>query len=349
MNDVFELNYSQRLETFQSYWDNNQTTARQLAAIGHISDRPPLEAREEGSRCITCSAFVKKEHSINALEGSTGSSGSYEDGFGSFSFHEPGCLRLQVRIPLDPQAVLPGLHGNRVEDLRRRWERKLNPRAVLEPMQRVSQRSSLFNLPTEIRLEIYSMILPSLDETTEIVPLNRDSPRVVTSTGYRKTGPRDTSKPNILRTCRAVHEEAMDILYSHTTFVFGSTKVLYLFLRSVGNVARQLIGSIDIHCGGREDALAFALLASCGSLHTMCIRLPRLKLLFARSNPIWMIDGVSCLLALDGLEKVTLSGWARSYKFMTENEADAEVICRELTRPKGSPRTTDYVQRYLES
>ena len=348
MNDVLNLNYFQRLDTFKDYWHSHQTTARQLAAIGHILDRPPIEAVEEGSRCITCSAFVKKELSIFALEGSTGSR-SYEDGFSSFAFHHPGCLRLQVRIPLDPQAVLPGLHGNRVEELRRRWERKLNPKAVQEPMQRASQRSSLFNLPTEIRLEIYSMILPTLDAETEIVPLNRDSPRVVTSTGYRKTGPRDTSKPNILRTCRAVHEEAMDLLYCHTTFVFGSTKVMYLFLRSIGHVARQLIKAIDIHCGGREDALAFALLASCNSLRSMSIRLPRLKLLFARSNPIWMIDGVSCLLALDGLEEVTLSGWASSHKFMTDNEPDAEIIRKELTRPKGSPRNSDYVQRYLDS
>ena len=345
MSDITMLTYAERLSSFQEYWDNNQTTARQLAAIGHVCDRPPLEAQELGSRCISCGAFVKKELSIRALEHVNNGSTTYKDSFVNFKFHHPSCTRLQVRIPLDPQAMFAGLHGNRIDDLKRRFE-KPSVQAPSRQPQRASQKSGLFNLPTEIRLEIYSMILPSFEAVTEIVPLNRDSPRVVTSMGYEKTGPRETWKANILATCRAVHEEAMDLLYSRTTFKFGSTKVMYLFLRNVGVTARQLIKSVDIHCGGREDAIAFALLASCEKLQSICIRLPRAMLLFQRA-PIWIIDGMSCLLALNGLQEVTFGSCKASLNCMSEDKADARIIREALMRPKDAPPDIEWVKRYL--
>src|ERR1700761_2014634 len=200
--------YSQRLRTFEGYWDENLTTARQLAAIGHIFDRPPLEMLEEGSRCITCEAFVRRDLSTRAFGDST-SSRRFEEDFDSFNFHHPTCIRLQVRIPLDPQALLPGLQGYRLENLRNKFARReVRDRPVPSPERRSAQSSSLFSLPTEIRLEIYAMILPSLDPVTEIVTLNKDSARVITRIGSEKIGPRDTTKPNIIRTCKAVHEEA---------------------------------------------------------------------------------------------------------------------------------------------
>lgn len=346
MSNVALLTYAERLQTFDDYWDNSNATARQLAAIGHIFDRPPLEARDEGSRCISCGAFVIKDLSIKALEGSSNSSRTYEDGFNSFNFHHPSCTRLQVRIPLDPQALLPGLHGSRIADLRRRFESKSPLRDVQTQAQRASQSSSLFSLPPEIRLEIYSMILPSLETITEIVTLNRDSPRVVTSMGYQKTGRRDTDKPNILRTCRAVNEEAMELLYSNTTFKFASTKVVYLFLRSIGHAGRQLIKSVDIHCGGREDAITFALLASCEKLRAICIRLPRPMILFPRA-PIWIIDGMSSLLALNGLEEVTFGSCQSVFNYMSNDKPDAAIIREELSKPKGSPANIRWVKTYL--
>lgn len=340
------VTYTERLATFKDFWRDNLTTARQLAAIGHVADRPPLEAEEEGSRCITCAAFVKKDLSIRALEHVGNSSSTYKESFSNFKFHHPSCVRLQVRIPLDPQALFAGLHGNRIDDLRRRFERQ-SPQAAVSRTQRASQKSGLFNLPTEIRLEIYLMVLPSFEAVTEIVPLNSDSPRVVTTMGYEKTGPRATWKANILATCKAVHEEAMDLLYSRTTFKFNSTKVMYLFLRNVGATARQLIKSIDIHCGGREDAIAFALLASCEKLQSICIRLPLRMVLFQRA-PIWIVDGVSCLLDLDGLKEVTFDGSKPSVTYVSDDKPDAGIIREALTRPKGSTLDTWWLKRYLK-
>lgn len=345
MGNVTLLTYPERLRTFEDCWDNNHTTARQLAAIGHVCDRPPLEAREEGSRCVSCGAFVQKDLSIKALEGNPTSSTKYEDSFTSFNFHHPGCTRLQVRIPLDPQALLPGLHGSRIDDLRRRFERKPITRDSQTQTQRASQSSSLFSLPTEIRLQIYMMILPCLDGVTKIVQLNSDSPRVVTSVVFQKAGPRDTTKANILRTCKAVNEEAIDLLYSQTTFKFASTKVMYLFLRGIGHAGRQQIKSVEINCGGREDAIAFALLASCEKLRAICIRLPRAVLLFPRA-PIWIVDGATCLLALKGLEEVIFGSCESSTNSLSDDKPDAAIIRKELTKPRNSPIPIECLQGY---
>ena len=347
MTVVNRLTYAGRLQTFEGYWGEHQTAARQLAAIGHVFDRPPLETLFEGTRCISCSAFVKRELSIRALGDEPIVSSSYEEDFDSFNFHHPSCIRLQVRIPLDPQAPLPGLHGFRIDNIRSRFERRTGARNTSTPMQRLPQSSSLFSLPTEIRLEIYSMTLPSFDKETEIVPLNRDSARVITSMGYAKTGPRNTTKPNLLRTCRAVNEEALDMLYSHTTFKFTSTKVMYLFLRNIGKPGRKLLKAVDVHCGHREDAIAFALLASCEKLRAITIRLPRPVLLFPRA-PIWCMDGMSCLLALSGLEQVAFGPCMSSFNYMNDEKPDAAIIRRELTRRKGTPGDVGSMDGYLD-
>ena len=329
------LTYAERLHTFDGYWDDCQTTARQLAAIGHVCDRPPIEALEEGSRCVSCSAFVRRDLSVKAL-GDAATASSYEENFESFNFHHPHCVRLSVKIPLDPQALLPGLHGYRLDSIRSKFERRAMTNNVSNTMSRLPQSSSLFSLPTEIRLEIYAMVLPALDVETEIVPLHSESARVITAVGAAKTGPRDTTKPNLLRTCRAVNEEAMDILYSHTKFKLASTKTIYLFLRSIGKAGRRLIKTVDVQCGGREDAIAFALLACCEKLRAITLRIPRPMLIIPGAAPIWLIDGVSCLLALSGLEEVAFGGGKPSLNWMNDEQPDAAIVKRELTRPKGT-------------
>lgn len=339
--------YAERLQTFDGLWSEHMAAARQLAAIGHVSDRPPLETLEEGSRCISCGTFVQKERSVRALGDVAIDSGSYSGEFNGFNFHRPECVRLQVRIPMEPQALLAGLYSNKFESLRTTWERRSSTRSAGTPMAKVSQSSSLFSLPTEIRLEIYAMVLPTFDAETEIVSLHPDSARVITMQGAAKTGPRDTTKPNILRTCRTAHEEATDLIYSHTSFKFRSTKIMYLFLRSIGKPGRSLIRSTDVYCSGREDAIAFALLGSCEKLKTMTIRLPRPVLLFSKTPPIWMLDGVSCLLALSGLEEVKFGGCGSRVNSMNDEKPDATIIRKELTRPKHLPADGNIIREYL--
>lgn len=342
------LSYTQRLQTFEGFWDDDLTTARQLAAIGHVCDRPPLEAIDEGSHCITCNAFVRRETSVRAL---SSSSGTYEGDFGHFNFHQPSCTRLQIRIPLEPQTQM-GLYSYQMQYYRDKWERRIANQDRPAVASRATQSSSLFNLPPELRLEIYKQILPELDDITQIVQLNRDSARLMTSTGYHRTGPRILTKSNLLRTCRAVHDEASDLLYSHTVFKFygkEGTKVLYLFLRSIGQAGRDLIKSVDVQCGAREDALAFALLASCPKLQSITIRLPRAVLLWPRP-PIWCIDGASTLLALRGLESVNFEPpEVLAANVLSDDKADAAIIRHEITRPKGEAGDASIVDKYIET
>lgn len=341
--------YAERLQTFEGYWNEHQTAARQLAAIGHVCDRPPLETLEEGSRCVSCSVFVRKVRSSKALGDVASGVSSYHEEFKDFNSHHHGCIRQQVRIPLGPQTLFAGLCASRFDEMRNKWERRSAARPMPIPMERLSQSSSLFNLPTEIRLEIYAMILPALERETEIVTLNGYSARIITRQGYERTGPRDTTKQNILRTCRAVNEEATDIIYSHTTFKFDSTKVMYLFLHSIGRAGRSLIKAVDVHCGGREDAIAFAMLASCEKLRAITIRLPRPMLLIA-TPPLWLIDGVSCLLALRGLKEISF-GPCGSHpgSCMSDAKPDAAMIRRELTRPRGASGDDSIVRKYIDA
>nr|POF00959.1 hypothetical protein CFP56_20907 [Quercus suber] len=332
--------YPDRLATYHGYWDANIATARQLAAIGHVYDRPPLEAIEEGSRCVTCSSFVRKEMSVRAFEGNP-STKSYSRGFQGFQLHYPGCDWLSVRIPLEPQSVL-GMYGGRINDMKNRFEKPksvevahASPRADYAA---AVQTNPLFSLPTEVRLQIYAYVLPSLAQTTRIQPLNSDSARIVTEEGAAKVGPRDLTKTNILCTCRLVHNEALDILFSGVTYQFPSSKVLYLFLRHIGSHGRSLLKSIDVHCGHREDAIAFSLLGTCMKLHSITIRLFRSTLLLPGRVPLWIEEGVACLLDMSGMKEVRFGdcGSDKNY-FLNEENSDAAILRRELTRERGTP------------
>lgn len=344
------LTYPERLDTF-AYWIENETTARQLAALGHVCDRPPLEALEEGSHCVTCNAFVKRADSVKALEGPFNNSIiDHARGFDGFSLHHPRCDRLQVRIPLDTYITLPGyLSSARMSDVRNMWERRSKPAAKMRLGERHTQSSSLFSLPTELRLQIYSMILPVMDKVTPIMSLNRDSARIVTQMGYEKMGPRDMAKINLLCTCRAVHDEALDLLFTNITYKFDSTKLLYLFLRHIGSYGRQLLESIDILCHHREDAVAFSLLATCTKLKRINIR-SRRPALMKPPRGLWIEDGVACLLELRGLKTVTFGEHAghNAPGYLDDTKPDAAIVRRELTRPRGEKGGVRWVDGHLD-
>ncbi|KAK4552286.1 hypothetical protein LTR86_010456 [Recurvomyces mirabilis] len=347
--------YPERLRTFSGFWNEHEATARQLAAIGHVYDRPPLEAIEEGSRCVTCSQFVKRELSIRALEGSLGhhrnQEGDYETGFGGFTFHFPNCERLQVKIPLDPQATLGGLYGGqRIGDLRDRWEsRSTRNTQSTTPISQVLQTSPIFSLPTELRLEIYSRILPQLEEVTEIVSLHRESARVCTKTALTKANARDYSRTNLLRCCKFIHNEALDILYTNHTYRFGSSKTLYLFLRNVGHHGRQQLRSVDICGPSREDAIAFSLLASCSELRSLTLRWTRPTLLMPQARPIWVTDSVAALLEISGVLTVEFASDGPDGKsFLKEGSEDAAVVRAQLTRLKGESGSIRWVDGNMD-
>ena len=337
MNPASNISFATRLHSFEDQWPDHQTSARQLAALGHVCDRPPLESLEEGSRCVDCGIFLPKQPSVDALEGSITTSTPT-------TFHKPKCTRLQIRMPLEAsRATLD------YSSLVNRWEQRsravpANSRSQAE----VRQTSGLFSLPTELRLQIYSYILPSLSEVTEIVPLHRDSSRMITKAGFDRPGPRDKTKANLLLACKAIYIEALDLLYSNTTFRVDATRSLYLFLRNIGHVGRQMLRAVDVTCGQREDAVAFALLGACEELRSLTIRLARPKLLLPIA-PLWLADGVACLLALSGLEEVKFGVCCgKAQMDMSDDKTDASILRRELTRLKGTPSGVREVDGVLD-
>ena len=317
--------HSDRLKTFKDQWNGCEATIRQLAAIGHVCLSP------SSSRCLECQAVVSRESSIKALELSLFNQPG-EKPREPVTFHHANCNGLQMRIPLDLQSSLPGLHdGYRVSDVRNKFEQRSSGKRAVASTARETQTSSLFSLPTEIRLEIYSYILPKLEPVTKILPLNPDSYRIVTRTGYEKRHPRDITKTNLLCTCRAVHEEALDLLYSDRTYSFNTTMVLYLFLRHIGESGRRLLRSVDVAGGRREDPIAFALLACCPKLQEITVRLPRWRVVAPRL-PLWCMEGLASLVELNELHAARF-GAGKGPRYLLDDEiTDAASIQQALTR-----------------
>jgi hypothetical protein len=134
--------FATRLSTFQDQWPSHQTTARQLAALGHVCDRPPLECLEEGSRCIDCGHFLPMETSVSALESSLVITNSL------LTFHEPKCTRLQLRMPLE--ATRSTLDYS---SLVSRWERRSHatpPTTSLRPPHRTPPPNLLLHPPQRL-------------------------------------------------------------------------------------------------------------------------------------------------------------------------------------------------------
>ncbi|EME79733.1 uncharacterized protein MYCFIDRAFT_178296 [Pseudocercospora fijiensis CIRAD86] len=227
-----ELSYPERLATFDGYWDDAEASARQLAATGHVYDRPPLEALEEGSRCISCAAFAPRVASVRILEGPVGDNvtGFERHPARGFNLHHPQCTYLQSRIPLEVRVESAGT-GAQFVDLRSKFERMSTYQPPDSQEQSATtaavQTCSFFTLPTELRLQIYSYVMPKLDAETKIVPLNY-SGRILTET-------------NLLATCHAIYDEAIEMIFSNITYRFATSKELYIFLRRIGHRGRQLL------------------------------------------------------------------------------------------------------------
>lgn len=100
-------------------------------------------------------------------------------------------------------------------------------------------------------------------------------------------------------------------------------------------MGRDRVRGLDVTCGQREDAVAFALMGCCGRLRSLTIRLARPRLLFPMA-PLWVSEGVATLLALSGLEEVRFGACCENAKVdLGEGMHDAGVLRRELMRKKG--------------
>jgi hypothetical protein len=286
---------------------------------------------------------------------------------------------LQIRIPLEWQSVFVESRSGKIDldfnTTRKRFE--TNDRGEMSdrgetsdrggidlpermPMEITRPKTNLFSLPVELRLEIYSILLPRLPRVTHIVPLHRDSNRVVTLAGRNRIGHRDLTQTNLLATCKIIHHEALNFLFHRRVFRFESlssnnfnatsSKTLYLFLRHIGARGRAALGSVDICLGGREDAIAFALLASCHNLKSIHIRHSKRHLMAAYA-PVWHVEGIASLFSLRGIESIEFGAAEGSDEAvcLQASDQDAKIIVRELSRKRGEPSGIRFVDgRWLD-
>lgn len=240
------LSYAERLDTFKdSYWDDSMATARQLAAMGHASDRPPLESLEQGSRCISCSFFMSKRSSIEWLDGSIN-----HDAFlmaQHHDFHHERCERLAIRMPHRTPGNLHLTTKFLKRSARKSCLQYTNNRFVLQDSG--ADESLFWRLPVELRLQIYSYVLPKLKKNLAIVLRSATSLQLAIFTGFQAFTGRRPGGLQLLKTCQTMHDEALGDIYERTLFRFESTKLLYIFLRRIGQRGRRLLKAVDVRCG----------------------------------------------------------------------------------------------------
>jgi hypothetical protein len=274
---------------------------------------------------------------------------------------------LQIRIPLEWQTISVDSRGVKTSldfnTMRKRFETSNRDQTDLpepRPPANTAPKTNLFSLPVELRLQIYSLLLPRLPRVTSIVPLHRDSNRVVTLAGRNRIGQRDLTQTNLLATCKAIHHEALYFLFHKRVFRFESlssnnfnatsSKTLYLFLRHIGARGRAELESVDICLGGREDAIAFALLASCHNLKSIKIRHAK-RYIIAAYAPVWHLEGISSLLALRDIKNIEFGVIEGSGEevCLQASDQDAQVVARELRKRRGEPSGIRFVDgRWLD-
>ena len=130
-----------------------------------------------------------------------------------------------------------------------------------------SSKVTFFSLPTEIRLQIYNLLLVSRFDPTRnpwlavgrgetnqkkitctILDLNigDDVDNTNDGSGYQQDRRDRTINPAILQTCKKIYHEANPILYSQNVFAIEKTEETFQFIRQIGFVNFKLIKKLEI-------------------------------------------------------------------------------------------------------
>ncbi len=113
---------------------------------------------------------------------------------------------------------------------------------------KTKQKSLLLDLPVEIRLQIYDLLLVSR--------FNRwDNPSWSVGDTYQKLIMLDfiqarqyrTMEPAVLQTCKQIYLEAVPILYSRNVFRFNHPDLMLRLMVQIGHTNKKLIQSLDIY------------------------------------------------------------------------------------------------------
>lgn len=119
---------------------------------------------------------------------------------------------------------------------------------------KTKQKSLLLDLPIEIRLEIYEVLLVSRFD-------RRDNPSWSVGNTNQKLILLDfiqarqyrTMEPAVLQTCKQIYREAVPILYSRNVFRFNSTNLILRLMAQIGPTNTKLIRSLDIYVPPNAD------------------------------------------------------------------------------------------------
>ncbi|KAI0105692.1 hypothetical protein GGR51DRAFT_548941 [Nemania sp. FL0031] len=140
-----------------------------------------------------------------------------------------------------------GLDISDAEPSSRVGSRRPNKGSETEAPIRKKQRSLLFGLPVEIRLEIYDWLLVSrfnrLKNLPEVVGNNHQKMILLSDPKdhrYRTIG------LAILQTCKQIYREAVPILYSRNVFQFLDPDLMLRLMDQIGPTNTKLIRSLDI-------------------------------------------------------------------------------------------------------
>ncbi|KAH6842905.1 hypothetical protein B0I37DRAFT_383140, partial [Chaetomium sp. MPI-CAGE-AT-0009] len=211
---------------------------------------------------------------------------------------------------------------------------------------KTKQESRLLNLPVEIRLQIYDLLLVSRfnrgDNRSRSVG---NTYQKLISLGSIKSRQYRTMEPAVLQTCKQVYFEAVPILYSRNVFRFNDPNLMFRLMVQIGDTNTKLIQSLDIYVPPDSDKGSWLNL-----FHVLPMAATRLKSVVVR----WWGEGETDLdwgeqlslgkdiafaqalagLSKLGVEKLRIEGYyAKHWPAYFRDKFGARVVEAEEGRP----------------
>ncbi|KAI8954980.1 hypothetical protein F4801DRAFT_415847 [Xylaria longipes] len=220
-----------------------------------------------------------------------------------------------------------------------------------KPPIKTKQKSLLLDLPVEIRLEIYDLLLVSRFN-------RRDNPSWAVGNTCQKLIMLDfiqarqyrTMDPAVLQTCKQIYLEAVPTLYSRNVFSSNDPDLILRLMVQIGHTNMKLIRSLNIYLPPNTDKGSWLSL-----LHILPKATTGLKSVVVRwwgegkvkrwerslGKDIAFAQALARLLSEVGVEKLRLEGYyAKPWPAYFRDKLGARVVEDEDGRPR-PPRDDD--------
>lgn len=195
----------------------------------------------------------------------------------------------------------------------------------------------LLSLSPEIRQMIYRHVMCSHDV---IWPS-------LTYRGHRIPLPRDLVL-SLLRTNKLIRTEALLVFFKNKTVQLGGVHEVWKWLDKIGPVARSCITTVHCTLAKRKYAArAFQMLADCGSLKILHVRIGELDVVNIRarglSSPVGglskqkrllsEVEGIRELFAIRNLEECEVEVWPQHLHVKESERETFRKLLREVMKP----------------